>query len=282
VIRSIAIVPHPPLLVPELVGASVAEGQALRTACQQAVRQLVRWRWHAVGVGDGGPATVGAMAGGSFRGYGADVPVWLSAESAERLTAPGGTHTGGATGPAGAGGRTRAGGRTQVGGRTQAGGGGGPAAELPLPMLVAGWLRAQAAAVAVTGELVHPSTHPADCLARGKELADELHVQAAGGEMSLLVLADGASTHPAAGAGRVDARAAGFDEAVAAALAAADAGALAAIDADLAAELGAGGRAAWQVLAGVATGSGESWVGELLYTGAPYGAGYHVALWVPR
>jgi hypothetical protein len=272
VIRSIAIVPHPPLLVPELVGAAAAEGQPLRTACQQAVRRMVARRWHAVGVDDGGPARVGAGAGGSFRGYGADVPVWLSADGAARAARGIGSPRG-RTG--GAGGVARAARDAGVGGP------GRPAGGLALPMLVAGWLRAQAAAQAVTGELVHPGSHPADCLARGKELADELHARAEE-DVSVLVLADGAATHPAPGAGRVDARAAGFDEAVAVALASADADALAAMDADVAASLGADGRAAWQVLAGMAISSGYDWAGELLYTGAPYGVGYHVAVWVPR
>ena len=140
--------------------------------------------------------------------------------------------------------------------------------------------RAQAGAHAVVGELVHPSADPADCVARGKELADEL-ASDDGADWALLVLADGACTHAVPGAGWVDGRAAGFDESVAVALRRADPGALAAIDAGLAAAVGANGRAAWQVLAGVAIGSGSGWSGELLYSGAPYGVGYHVALWEP-
>ncbi|MGH3433115.1 MAG: hypothetical protein ACRDQB_09795, partial [Thermocrispum sp.] len=72
-----------------------------------------------------------------------------------------------------------------------------------------------------------------------------------------------------------------FDAAVAAALATADADALADVDPDLATDLGATGRAAWQVAAGVlsdATGHGR-WAGKLLYSDAPFGVGYHVATW---
>jgi len=237
VIRSIATVPQPPLLVPELVGTAVAEVDDLRAACQQAVRRLGAGSWHAIGVDGSGPTVLPSGARGSFRGYGVDVPVSLGASL-----------DGGGTG------------------------------ELPLPLLVAGWLRGQAGADAVVGELIHPSTSPEDGFARGRALARELCDR----DWALLVLADGARTHPAPGAGRVDERAAGFDAVVAAALAAADADALAGLDAELAADLGAHGRAAWQVLAGAATGSGPGWRAELLYSAAPYGVGYHVALWEPR
>jgi len=231
VIRSIAVVPHPPLLVPELVGAAADEMEPLRTACQQAVRALRVPRWYAVGADDAGPTVVPAGAVGSFRGYGVDVPVTLGVRpSGVPVTA--------------------------------------------LPLLVAGWLGGQAGADTIVGELVHPLTPTGDCLARGQRLVAEL-----AGDWSLVVLVDGASTHAAPGAGRVDERAAGFDAAVATALATADADALADLDAGLAAQLGAQGRAAWQVLAGVARGAGTRWTPELLYTGAPYGVGYHVAIW---
>jgi hypothetical protein len=45
----------------------------------------------------------------------------------------------------------------------------------------------------------------------------------------------------------------------------------------LAAELGSGGRVPWQVLAGV--GGADAWRSKLLYSGAPLGVGYHVAVW---
>lgn len=154
----------------------------------------------------------------------------------------------------------------------------GADATLPLPLLIAGWLAEQAPAVQVVGELLSPATPTADCLARGQRLAQELLVR----DWSLVVLADGARTHAAPGAGRIDERAGTFDAAVATALATADIAALAGLDETLAAELGAQGRAAWQVLAGVARASGTPWEAELLYSGAPFGVGYHVALWQAR
>jgi hypothetical protein len=237
VTRSIAIVPQPPLLVPELVGAAAGEVEPLRTACRDVVGRLPRTHWHAIGVDGTGPVSVPPGVCGTFRGYGVDVPVSLGT------------------------------------GRSAA-----PAA-LPLALLVAGWLSMHAGVDIVAGEVVHPATSPFDCLARGKELADELY-RDQGTDWAVLVLADGARTHAVPGAGRVDERAAGFDASVAAALSTADVEALAGLDPELATALGAQGRAAWQVLAGIAIGSAADWAGELLYSAAPYGVGYHVAFWV--
>jgi hypothetical protein len=49
-----AVLPQPPLLVPELVGAAADEVQSLRTACKQAVGRLAAPRWHAIGVDERG------------------------------------------------------------------------------------------------------------------------------------------------------------------------------------------------------------------------------------
>lgn len=243
------VVPQPPLLVPELVGGAVSETAELRAACEAATRRLVgagARRWLAVGVDESGPRTVPACANGTFAGYGVHVPVSLAASDAA---------SGGACPPS-------------------------PAQPLPLPLLVAGWLRARVdGAATVVGELVHPLAAAGDCAARGHALADELG--GAGEPVGLLVLGDGASTHPAPGAGRIDERAGPFDDTVRGALAGADTGALLGLDTELAAELGATGRAAWQVLAGAASRTGVPWQGELLYSGAPYGVAYHVAVWRP-
>jgi hypothetical protein len=139
---------------------------------------------------------------------------------------------------------------------------------MPLPLLVAAWLAAGTGAT-LHGELVAPDLPAARCVALGAELA--------GTGRGLLVVGDGSAKHSERAPGHLDARAAGFDAGVAAALAAGDPDALAAADADLAADLWAGGRAPWQVLAGAAR--GRSWQAELRYSGAPFGVGYHVAVW---
>jgi hypothetical protein len=223
--RLVAVVPQPPLLIPELASGATAETAPLRAACRAAAARLADVpRWVAVGSDAGGRRTVGPGARGSFAGYGAPVEVGL-----------------GEPGPLDP--------------------------DLPLPMLIAGWLRPDG--VTVRGELVAPDADPRACLALGSLLARE--------DAALLVVGDGAITHTEKAPGYLDERAGPFDAAVAAALRDADADALAALDPGLATQLGVAGRAPWQVLAGAAR--GRTWTGELLHTSAPYGVAYHVAVW---
>ncbi len=142
--------------------------------------------------------------------------------------------------------------------------------DLPLPLLVAGWAAGPVGA-RVRGELVAPDLAPERCAALGRALAGE--------GSGLLVLGDGAATHTEKAPGHLDERAGPFDAAVARALGTADTAALAALDPELAAQLWAAGRAPWQVLAGAA--AGAAWRAELLHSSAPYGVGYHVAVWTP-
>ncbi|AXB43988.1 class III extradiol dioxygenase subunit B-like domain-containing protein [Amycolatopsis albispora] len=147
----------------------------------------------------------------------------------------------------------------------------GTAAELPLSALITGWLREQAGAAEAT---VHgfPTDTPADRSAKAAALITERHPG-----HGLLVLGDGANRHGPKSPGGEHEGAPAFDAAVAEALATADTGALLALDAEYCAELGAGGRFPWQVLASIA--EGATWTAELLYSGAPFGVGYHVAVW---
>jgi hypothetical protein len=238
VISAVAVVPEPPLLVPELAGAAAAETVDVRDACRTAAALLAARasRWIAVGADRGGRRTVAPATVGSFVGFGVDVRVALD--------------TGLATDR-------------------------GPVdRDLPLPLLVAGWLAAgTGAAIAVRGELVAPDAAPADCLALGRALAAEPD------GVGLLVVGDGAATHTEKAPGHFDTRATRFDARVATALAAADTAALAALDAELATQLWAGGRAPWQVLAGAT--ADRRWDAELLCSTAPFGVAYHVAFWTP-
>jgi hypothetical protein len=242
----VAVLPQPPLLVPELATGAAAETAALRTACATAAARLAAAapRWIAVGADDGGRRTLGPDAHGSFAGFGVDLAVGLD---------------------------TR---------RGDARNGAGPPAdpELPLPMLIAGWVAGRTGtALRVRGELVAPDAPPAACAALGAALAAEC--AAADDPVGLLVLGDGAATHGEKAPGHLDVRAAPFDAAVAGALARADPAGLAAVDPELAAELLAVGRAPWQVLAGAT--AGGRWRGELLHSAAPFGVAYHVAVWSP-
>ncbi|KZB84564.1 class III extradiol dioxygenase subunit B-like domain-containing protein [Amycolatopsis regifaucium] len=225
-IRRVAVLPQPPLLIPELAAGAADECAELREACLQAVARLagVSRDWVVVGAAAGAPE-VPEHASGSFRGFGVDIRVSLS-----RVT--------------------------------------GAETELPLPALVAGWLRARANASSVRVHLVDPAAPAEHCALAGRELGEPAAV---------LVLGDGSSRHGPRSPGGEDERAEGFDAGIRDALAKADTGALAALDPALAAELGAGGRAPWQVLAGLA--ADGDWAAEVLYSAAPFGVGYHVAVW---
>jgi len=238
VIARLAVVAHPPLLVPELVVADDPDVRVVREACLAVAHELAvaAPRWVGVGADPAGPRTLGPDTAGTFGGYGVDVVARLADNDTE------------------------------------------PDPALPLPALVAGWLRQQAGAEEVPVHLV-PTDLPIDqCRTFGERLAAEL----AGPEpVGLLVLGDGSHRHGERAVGRPDPRAAAFDDAVHAALAAADPAALLALDPGLAAELGAAGRAPWQVLAGVVAADGRRWKSVDTRLLVPFGVAYHLAVWDP-
>ncbi|HSZ40459.1 MAG TPA: hypothetical protein VK817_10915 [Trebonia sp.] len=121
---------------------------------------------------------------------------------------------------------------------------------------------------------------PADeCVRLGASLA------AAGERTGLLVMGDGTAKRTPKAPGHFDERAEPFDASVEKAVRSGDMPALAALDAGLARDLMATGRAAWQVLAGALgaamSPSASSSPGEVLYSGAPYGVSYLVAVLEP-
>nr|WP_225955370.1 hypothetical protein [Kibdelosporangium phytohabitans] len=144
--------------------------------------------------------------------------------------------------------------------------------DLPLPVLIAGWLREQAGVRDVSIQLVPPGATSEQCRALGGHLADSSN-----DPIGLLVLGDGSPKHGERAPGRPDARAGEFDNTVQKALRDADAAALLALDPELAADLGAEGRPAWQVLAGL-PGEWRCVTSELM---VPFGVAYHVAVWDP-
>jgi hypothetical protein len=233
VICRVAVVPTPPLIVPELAAGAAGETAPVRDACLAAVRAVASEceTWIAVGAGRT-PTDIEAGARGSFRGYGVDVPVTLS----------------------------------DTGFDPRAG-----SVALPLPALVAGWLRERAGAASVRVRVLDHALPPAECVGLGQRLAD--HEDGVG----LLILGDGSNRHGPRAPGGEDERATGFDAAVSAALGSADVDGLLALDVTLAGELGASGRVPWQVLAGLA--GSARWRAELAYSGSPLGVGYHVAVW---
>jgi aromatic ring-opening dioxygenase LigB subunit len=145
---------------------------------------------------------------------------------------------------------------------------------LPLSLTVGAWLlRASGYAGSAHGRVVSAATPVRDLAELGERIA------AWPARTALLVMGDGTGRLSERAPGYLDPRAAGFDAAVAAALAAADAAALLRLDPALADDLLAGGRPAWQVLAGAVRGT--PWRATLRYSGAPYGVAYHVASWEP-
>ncbi|MBB5808558.1 hypothetical protein F4560_008326 [Saccharothrix ecbatanensis] len=224
-IPRLAVLPHPPLLVPELVSGAAPDTEPVRSACLAVARELAAHssEWVAVAVDPSGPRVVEDVAG-TFRGFGVDVRVSLSDDASSVDD------------------------------------------DLPLPVLVAAWLREQVGVRRVRVHLVPPDLPVAECVALGERL---------GGERAVLVLGDGSHRHGELAVGRSDERAGTFDEDVRKALATADRGALRGLDPVLAAELGAYGRAAWQVAAGVPGGWRCTWSSFL----APFGVGYHFAVW---
>lgn len=96
---------------------------------------------------------------------------------------------------------------------------------------------------------------------------------------ALLVMGDGSARRSLKGPGYLDGRAQPFDDAVVAALAAGSVDALANLDLALAAELLVAGAATWVAAAELL--GDRQWRGEILYTDAPFGVMYTVALWSP-
>jgi aromatic ring-opening dioxygenase LigB subunit len=231
VIVRAAVVPHPPLLVPELVAGTDADVSAVRAACLAVATRLADAAPHWVAVGTGPAGVLGPDATGTFAGFGVDVVVGMSDAATSA-----------------------------------------PDPAMPLSALVTAWLRAQAGAQAVTTHLVPADLSPEECHALGERLA------ATREPVGLLVAGDGSHRHGDRAPGRPDERAGPFDDAVHDALAHADAKALMALDPVLAGELGAAGRAPWQVLAG-AIGQGE-WTADARVT-TPFGVAYHLAVLDP-
>jgi hypothetical protein len=240
----VAVVPSAPLMIPQLTVGGAAESREMRDACLDVARRLaaVADRWLVLG---------------------ADPAVDPCADPPGRRTVDG----------AGYGSFLGFGVDVHVSLRPDPGG--WARADLPLPVLIAGWLRGQVAGrVSASAVLVDPMLPTAGCRQVGEELAAGIEPGTA-----VLVVGDGAATHTEKAPGYLDERAGAFDAEVSRALAVADPAGLLALDATLATELHAIGRAPWQVLAGLAAAGGASWEGEVLYSDAPYGVAYHVASW---
>jgi hypothetical protein len=242
-----AILPHPPLLVPELAGGAAAELDPLRRACREALHAVVDGARDLVLVGDGPVWGVpGPDAAASFRPYGAAVDVALP--DLHPLDLPGLPEPDRLHG-------------------------------LPLSLAVAAYLLAglgtpPARLSAVT---VPVSLGPRAAAAIGRALA------AAGGRgpFGLVAVGDLSARRSEQAPGAFHPAAAAFDAAVAAAFREGAPGRLLDLEPAAAAELQAAGRVPLQVLAGTFD-DGARPRGQVLYEDAPYGVGYLVGLLTAR
>ncbi|MFC8046637.1 hypothetical protein [Nocardia sp. NPDC057353] len=267
-----AVIPAPPVLVPELCGGAAESGApdparaveqlpggatgdargvgaglrgagagdprtVLRAAVLDVLAALAAegGSWTVLGTGQGqyGPDTVG-----TFLGYGVDLAVALGPAASSE-----------------------------------------PDPELELPVLIAGWARgAVAPATNVEVRLLPEETPAREAAAFGARLRAELD---AGPEpRGVLVIADGAATLTTAAPGYLDERAPAVQRALDTALATGDRAALLELDPALCAELVLRGRAVYQALAGL-FGRDGAVAADTRYQDAPFGVGYHAGLWRP-
>jgi hypothetical protein len=239
-----AILPHPPLLVPELAGGAAAELDPLRQACLQALEQVLADGRSAVLVGDGPVwGTPLPDAAGTFRPYGAAVDVALPALHPLDLN--------GLPEPV----------------RLD---------RLPLSLAVAAWLLAglDARPGRLAALTVPVSLGPGAAAAVGRQLAARA---AAAGPLGLVAMGDLSARRSERAPGAFHPDAAGFDASVAEAFRAGAPNRLLELEPAAAAELRAAGRVPLQVLAGAFAGAAGV-RGRVLYEAAPYGVGYLVGV----
>jgi hypothetical protein len=261
-IAAAAVVPYPPLLVEGLGRDDSPELDRLRSACRRAVAATLREADALLLVGGGpswGLAAPGASA--SFAPYGAAVEVALPAGDRRGwldLHRLAGALPASLPLPAP-----------------------GPLEELPLSLMVAAWLLAEAAPAETMAGLAAFAVPDSLDGAQAAALGLALSVAAgAGRTVGLLAMGDlsarrttkaPASFHPGASA---------FDQQVGQALRDGAPERLLDLDPALAATLSVAGRVPLQVLAG-ALQQALAVRGEVLYEAAPYGVGYLVAVLRP-
>jgi hypothetical protein len=244
VVLAAGVLPHPPLLVPELAAGAASLVAPLLAACDAVV----------AGVLERSPETVVLI--GSGRHTGRHAPEETGTLAGFGVLRP----------------RDHA----QTGGGDPA----APEQRLPLSLTIGHWLLQRAGWNGrLVAQEVAAGEPTADCAELGVRLVTE-----AGPASVWLVLGDGSTRRGPRSPGHDDPRAAGFDAGVARAFASGDPGALLALDPELATELGAAGRPGWQVLAGaVAAAPGWAAIdARVHYDAAPFGVEYLVADWAPR
>jgi hypothetical protein len=242
VLVAAAVCPHPPLLVPEAMGAAGGRGGGMSevlAACDAAVAGLAAAEPDVIVVVGGARASAvyDGSAAGSLREYGVSYAVGAG-EPVLPLSLTVGSWL------------LR---------RAVLGTGGGPGAGPARPGGLL-WLQAVARATPVP-----------ECLRLGAEIARQAP------RVAMLTMGDGPARRAVGIERAADPAADGYDAEVAAALARADPARLARLAPSLDDELMVAGRAAWQVLAGAA--DGQRLRGRLRCATARYEVSYLVASW---
>jgi hypothetical protein len=263
-ITAAALVPHPPLLLPELGRSTTSDLELLRSASRHAVATLLDQAEALLVVGPApawGEAEPGAA--GSFVPYGAPVTASLPAAAAAPAVADG------PAGPSRNADAARWLDRADLPP--------GHLTELPLSLAVAAWLLDQLAEeralppVAAFG--VPAGADAGQAAALGRALAAAVREARVG----LLVMADLSARRTQRAPASFHPDAEEFDRRIGDAIRKAELGRLLEVDPALAAEMGAGGMAALWLLAGALADVRELH-GEVRYEGAPFGVGYLVGV----
>ena len=268
-----AVLPHPPVLIPEVAAGAAVELDHLRAACAKAlgvVKEIPHDRLVVVGCADGGVADGGAgeyAAGdfGTMAGYGVPLDVrW-----------PGGI---GAVLSDSA-----------------------PARRLPLSLTVAAWVmqHSPVSGGVVSGGVVNGWGDAAAVAIRSDEPTEALvawgdRLANSADRVVMVAMGDGSNALSTKAPGYLIPGAREWHDDAVAALGSADVDVVLALDASEAARFGAVGRAPWQVMAAAASaptseqeasaadGVDTAWLAELVAAEEPYGVGYIVATWVRR
>jgi hypothetical protein len=239
-----ALLPHPPLLVPELAGGAAGELDPLRVACRRALSAVLEQAQLTIVVGDGPVWGVPEpSAPGSFRPYGGDVEVTLPPLvdlDLPDLPPP------------------------------------ARLPDLPLSLAVAAHLLdgLDPLPARLFAATVPTSLGPGAAAAIGHALGG---AGSPGERVGLVVMGDLSACRSEQAPGALRPGAAAFDASVAEALRAGKPERLLDLDPAEAAELLVAGRVPLQVLAG-ALQDRPAARGQVLYEDAPYGVGYLVAL----
>ena len=254
-ITAAALVPHPPLLVPELGRGASPDLDQLRSACRLAVSMILDDVDALLVVGPApswGEAEPGAA--GSLGPYGVAVTARLPGPASSEGGAPGD-------------------GWIDRGGLPT-----GWLGELPLSLVVAAWLlglEAGARQLPPVAAFGVPASMKTDrALTAGRALARAVR---GGHDVGLLVMGDLSARRTSRAPATFHPAAEEFDQRIGDAIRKAEVDRLPDADAGLAAELLVGGMAALWVLAGALEDAGPL-RGKVLYEAAPFGVGYLVGV----